>query len=324
MSRYRSNLPQCSDMSHGADKLFLTDGGIETSLIFHDGFDLPYFAAFILLDSPDGRAALDRYFRRYAAIAAESGHGFILESPTWRASSDWGALLGYDADALAAINTRAIAMLSEMRNGLDSVAAPFIVSGCVGPRGDGYDRGATMSIGQARDYHMPQIATFAEAGADMITAITMTNVEEATGLALAARDAQMPCAISFTVETDGRLPSSAPLGRAIMFVDQATGTHPAYYMINCAHPTHFEETVACGDRWVDRIRGVRANASTMSHAELDQSETLDDGDPADLGNRFRTLRDLMPNLNVLGGCCGTDHRHVEAICRACAEDRRAA
>ncbi|MCT8972243.1 homocysteine S-methyltransferase family protein [Microbaculum marinisediminis] len=317
MAKYRNALPQMSG------EMFLTDGGIETCLIFHDGLELPYFAAFTLLDGAAGRQALRDYFGRYAQLAVDGGHGFILESPTWRASADWGEKLGYDAEAMARVNRDAIALMAELRDRHETPASKFVVSGCIGPRGDGYDPGAPMDAGEARAYHGAQIAAFAEAGADMVTAITMTNVPEATGLALAARDARMPCAISFTTETDGRLPSGEALGAAVAAVDAATGDGPAYYMINCAHPSHFEDAVTAGGAWRERVRGVRANASTKSHAELDESETLDEGDPDDLGRRLRALARIMPNLTVFGGCCGTDHRHVATIRDACVQARAA-
>jgi S-methylmethionine-dependent homocysteine/selenocysteine methylase len=307
MATFRGSLPQLSGDT------FLTDGGIETWLIFHDGIDLPYFAAFTLLKTMEGRDTLRRYYHRYAALAADRGLGFILESPTWRASRDWGDKLGYDADAIAAVNRQAIEMMKDMRERYETPWSPFVVSGCVGPRGDGYVSGETMSMEAARAYHAHQIGAFAEAGADMVTAITMTNVAEAAGLARAAKLAGMPCAISLTVETDGRLPSGEEIGAAIEAVDAATGAHPAYYMINCAHPTHFAGALARGEAWLERVRGVRANASTKSHAELDEATSLDEGDMHDLAERFAELKRIMPNLNVLGGCCGTDHRHVEAI-----------
>ncbi len=318
MSKYRNTLPQTSG------KLFLSDGGIETVLIFQEGLELPYFAAFTLLDTQEGRETLRRYFGRYAGLAVEGGHGFILESPNWRASADWGDKLGYDSAAMTRVNRDAIHLMRELRDTHETPAAPFVVSGCVGPRGDGYDPGEIMSVAVARAYHSAQIRAFAEAGADMVTAITMTNVPEATGIALAARDAGIPCVISFTTETDGRLPSGEDVGAAIRAVDTATGAFPAYYMINCAHPTHFEDAVRRGEGWIERVRGVRANASTKSHAELDDSETLDEGDPHDLARRFNDLRKVMPNLNVLGGCCGTDHRHIAAIRDACTQSRAAA
>ena len=310
--RYRHGLPQLEG------DIFLTDGGIETTLIFHDGLELPHFAAFELMNTRRGRTALENYYRRYARIARDRDTGFVLESPTWRASQDWGDLLGYSADEMATFNRQAIAMLQAIREEFETAMAPFVVSGCVGPRGDGYDAGRTMSPDEALAYHRPQIRAFGEAGADMVTAITMTNAEEAIGIALAASEAGMPVVISFTVETDGRLPTGQSLKDAIAMVDRATGNSPAYYMINCAHPTHFEDALRDGNDWVRRIGGVRANASRLSHAELDQAEELDDGNPAELGSQYRELMDLLPNLAVVGGCCGTDHRHVEAIHAACA------
>jgi S-methylmethionine-dependent homocysteine/selenocysteine methylase len=303
-TRYRDDLPQL------AGELFLTDGGIETSLIFHQGLDLPAFAAFVLLDDEDGIAALRRYYAPYLELAREQGLGFVLETPTWRASPRWGAELGYDDDRLDALNRRAIALMEELRGG-----DAFAISGCIGPQDDGYDPATKLSADEARDYHSTQIATFADTAADLVTALTMTYVDEAVGLARAASAAGIPAVISFTLETDGRLPSGEGLGEAIEEVDAETGEAPAYYMVNCAHPTHFDAVLE-GEPWVARIRGLRANASMKSHAELDESDELDEGDPVDLGARHADLRDKLPQLRVLGGCCGTDHRHVAEICGA--------
>jgi S-methylmethionine-dependent homocysteine/selenocysteine methylase len=304
---HREHLPQLDG------DLFLTDGGIETSLIFHQGLDLPEFAAFVLLDDEEGLDHLRRYYEPYLALARESGAGFVLESPTWRASPGWAERLGVSPENLDALNRKAIALMEELRDGLDGDAAQVVISGCIGPEGDGYKPAELLSTSAARDYHSTQIQTFADTAADMVTAITMTYADEAIGLAQAARDAGLPVAISFTLETDGRLPNGQDLGDAIEEVDDATGGAPAYYMINCAHPTHFDDVLATEAGWRDRIRGLRANASMMSHAELDEAEELDDGDPEDLGARYAALRARLPRLNVLGGCCGTDHRHVAAI-----------
>jgi homocysteine S-methyltransferase len=304
---YRQQLPQLDG------DLFLTDGGIETSLIFHQGLDLPEFAAFVLLDDDEGLEQLRRYYAPYLALAREGGAGFVLESPTWRANPDWAARIGVSAEKLDALNRRSIGLMVELRATHGPDDAPVVISGCVGPRDDGYRPAETMSADTARDYHSTQIGTFAETAADMVTAITMTYPDEAIGVTQAARDVGLPVAISFTVETDGRLPNGQGLGEAIEEVDEATGRTPAYYMINCAHPTHFDAVLATDEAWRDRIRGLRANASTMSHADLDEAEELDDGDPDDLGARYAALRTRLPRLNVLGGCCGTDHRHVAAI-----------
>jgi S-methylmethionine-dependent homocysteine/selenocysteine methylase len=305
--KYRDRLPQL-----GGD-LFLTDGGIETVLIFHEGIDLPAFAAFDLLKDEDGTERLRDYYEPYVALARERGVGFVLESPTWRASPRWAAELGYDRAELDRLNRKAIALLEEIRDEHEADGPPIVITGCVGPHEDGYNPSELLTAEVAQDYHSTQIGTFADAAADMVTAITMTYADEAMGVARAAAEAGLPAAISFTVETDGRLPSGQALGEAIEQVDRETGGSPSYYMINCAHPTHFDSVLEPGDGWRERIGGLRANASTRSHAELDEADELDEGDPADLGARYAELRDRLPRLNVLGGCCGTDHRHVAEI-----------
>lgn len=310
MAKYRSELPQ---LSNG---VFLTDGGIETTLIFHEGLELPDFAAFYLLKDERGSQALRNYFRGYASLAKDYGVGFILESATWRANPDWTKKLGYSDDEFVEVNRQAIEMLADIRREFENEKTKIVISGCVGPRGDGYVPRAAMSAKEAEDYHSAQIRAFSETEADMVTAITMNYVEEAIGVAEAARGFGMPVAISFTVETDGKLPTGQTLKEAIEKVDEATGKAPAYFMINCAHPTHFENALAADQSWTQRIRGIRANASVKSHAELNESEELDIGNPAELGAQYRELFGKLKNLKVLGGCCGTDIRHIEAICRA--------
>ena len=309
-------------------RLFLSDGGIETSLIFLEGIELPHFAAFDLLRDPTGRAVLHKYFARYAQIARDSKVGFILESPTWRSSPDWGAKLGYTKADLDVINRAAIKLMLELREEYATSDSPMVVSGCVGPRGDGYDPGQVMTHEEAALYHTPQIASMAAAGAEMITAITMTNVPEAIGIARSAREVSLPSVIAFTVETDGKLPTGQSLGQAIGEVDAATDRSPAYYMINCAHPTHFADMLdaaeRAGESWVKRIRGLRANASKRSHQELNDSPDLDAGNPVELGQEYAELRRRHPQINVLGGCCGTDHRHLEQIGHCCGGHAKAA
>ena len=297
--------------------IFLSDGGLETVLIFHDGLDLPYFAAFTLLKDETGREALRRYYRNYAAIAKEQGVGFLFDSATWRASQDWGDKLGYSEEAMAEANRQSIALLQELREEYRGEITPIVINGAIGPRGDGYEPGEVMTVDQAKAYHAAQIATLRDAGADMVSAVTMTNIPEAVGITRAAQAAGIPVAIAFTVETDGKLPTGESLKDAIEAVDTATGNGPAYYMINCAHPTHFDGVLGGSEAWLERIQGVRANASALSHAELDEAEELDDGDPVEFGNQYRELMAKLPNLNVLGGCCGTDHRHIAAVAEAC-------
>lgn len=285
--------------------------------MFHEQLDLPCFAAFPLLRSGSGRELLRRYYHAYAQLAVRFGAGFVLESPGWRGNPDWGQLLGFSASELNAVNRDGIALMREIREAHETLRSPMVVSGNLGPRGDGYKVGSAMSPEQAAAYHLPQIEVYREAGADMVSAFTMSYAAEALGIAAAAASVQIPCVISFTVETDGRLPDGRPLGDAIDYVDGHATQPPAYYMINCAHPTHFAAELAAGASWLSRIGGLRANASCRSHAELDGSSDLDSGDPAELGRQYRRLREVLPRLNVLGGCCGTDHRHLEAICESC-------
>lgn len=310
MSTYRQHLPQLDD------RLFITDAGLETVLIFEQGLELPAFASFDLLKDEAGTTRLRRYFDTYAEMARRHGTGLVLEAPTWRANRDWGAKLGYGADQLAAFNRRAIALLEEVRAAYATPRTPIVISGNLGPRGDGYRPGARMTAQEAERYHAAQINVFADTDADMVAAVTLSYAEEAIGIAAAARAAGMPLALSFTVETDGRLPSGETLRSAIERTDAASDGYPAYYMINCAHPSHFEGVLAEDGDWLQRIRGLRANASRKSHAELDESTELDAGDPEELGGQYRALRERLRGLAVVGGCCGTNHRHVEAICQA--------
>ncbi|MBB4574026.1 homocysteine S-methyltransferase family protein [Rhizobium lentis] len=310
MAKYRHSLPQLKGGT------FLTDGGMETTMIFQEGIALPHFAAFVLLASEDGRNRTRNYYRRYLDIARRHGTGFVLDTATWRANPDWGRKLGYTSEALKAANEEAVELLAGLRSTYEQPGQPIVISGAIGPRGDGYKAGM-MSANEAEDYHAFQIEAFAGTEADMVSAFTLTNIDEAIGVARAAKSFAMPCAISFTLETDGRLVTGRSIQDAIETTDMATGGAPVYYMINCAHPTHFEGALDHGSAWVKRISGIRANASTMSHEQLDNSETLDAGDPEDLGRRYRKLLDRMPELRVLGGCCGTDHSHVAAICEAC-------
>ena len=192
-----------------------------------------------------------------------------------------------------------------------------MISGNIGPRGDGYNPAELLTPDEAADYHRDQIEAFAEAGADLITTLTMTHVGEAVGITRAAQAAGMPVVISFTTETDGRIPTTQTLGNAIQEVDRMTGNGPAYYMVNCAHPTHFDDALQKDETWIKRLRGIRANASTKSHEELDNATELDEGNPAELGAQYRAIRDRMPHVTTLGGCCGTGHRHVAQICSAC-------
>jgi S-methylmethionine-dependent homocysteine/selenocysteine methylase len=305
---YRDRLPQLD-----ADRPFLADGGLETTLIFHRGIDLPHFAAFDLLRTEAGREALRAYFEPYVALAHERRTGMVVDTVTWRANDDWGRRLGYSPDDLDDANRAAVALAQEIRAAGEDEHTPVVVTGIVGPRGDGYDPAELMSATEAEAYHSRQIETFADTAADMVTAATMTHADEAIGVVRAAAAADIPVAISFTLETDGRLPSGQELADAVEQVDAETDRATAYFMVNCAHPTHFAHVLQDEGAWRERIGGLRANASAKSHAELDAAEELDEGDPVELGGQHRALRARLPHLAVLGGCCGTDHRHIAQI-----------
>lgn len=296
-------------------KPFITDAGLETCLIFKGGYELPSFASFVLLESEHGIEGLRAYYQGFLDIAERHGSGLVLDAATWRANPDWGEALGYDPASLAALNSDALALVAALRS--ESGRADDIALNLpIGPRGDGYRVDTAMSAEDARAYHRWQIDCAAGAGADMVTGLTMNYLEEAQGIALAAADVGIPCVISFTVETDGRLPTGMPLAEAIRRLDDTAGTDVSFYMINCAHPTHFAGVL--GDSVLaERVGGIRANASRMSHAELDEAEELDEGNPVELGAQYREMLGALPHLCLLGGCCGTDHRHVAAVADAC-------
>lgn len=298
-----------------ADEPFIADAGLETVLIYRDGIDLPEFASFPLLDTDEGLRALRAYYRTYVEMAARLGRGAVLDTPTWRASPEWGAQLDYDAASLTDINHRAVQLVRAVADERPAVVA--VINGAVGPRRDGYVVDAVMSVDEATEFHGLQARAFAEAGADLLTGVTMTYAEEAVGVTNAAVAAGLPAAVSFTVETDGRLPSGQSLGDAIDEVDAMAEEAPAYFLVNCAHPTHFAHVLddEAGTAWTQRVKGVRANASTMSHEELDAATELDRGDIAGLADGYRRLQQRI-DLRVVGGCCGTDHEHIEAIAAA--------
>ena len=291
---------------------WVTDGGLETDLIYHRGVELPEFAAFPLVETEPGRGLLADYYEGYAAVAAEHQVPLLLETPTWRANPDWAALLGYDAAALDRVNRTAVALMHDLAGRWSERLVGSAVVGTLGPRGDGYVPGAATSAEEAADYHRPQIASLAAAGADRVSALTLTDTGEAVGIALAARDIGIPVAVAFTVEVDGRLPDGMPLGDAVAAVDAQCP--PDYFQVNCAHPEHVLAGLAPGhEQWSTRVEGLRVNASRASHAELDAATELDDGDPEALAGDQRRLLDALPRVRILGGCCGTDARHVAAM-----------
>ena len=295
-----------------ARKPFLTDGGFETSLFFKDGFDAPEFAAITLLDNPDAVKAMHRYFDRFLAMAEAADVGFVLDTNSWRGCVAWGEKLGRTHDEMLALNRKAVDLAVDIRERWENRVSPIILNGVVGPAGDGYAPDQLLDAGGAKAIHAPQIKAFADKNVDLISAITMTHTEEAIGVAKAAKNANLPVVVSFTVGTDGSLPTGQSIGDAIAETDAATDSAPIYYMINCAHTDHFQNAIAAQEPWIWRIGGLRANASRLSHAELDVATELDEGNPDEFGQSHGDLVRLLPNMRVIGGCCGTDHRHVHS------------
>ncbi len=290
-----------------------TDGGLETVMIFLEGIDLPHFASFALLNTEEGRAALTRYFDHFLGLARSGGTGFVLDTPTWRANMGWAAAMGMDGAAMRRANVQAAEFAKSYRAMRETEALPILVNGVVGPAGDGYSAEQALTAAAAEDVHELQIKALKDGGVDMISAITMTYPAQAIGIARAASRHGLPHVLSFTLETDGRLPNGQALHDALAETEAQTGGSAAFYMINCAHPSHFAADLAGPMR--ARIGGIRANASRLSHAELDESATLDDGDPVEFGYFYAAFARYLPNLKVVGGCCGSDHRHVGEVCR---------
>ncbi len=309
MSRYRSGLPQLSG------DLFLTDAGIETDLIFNHGIEIREFAAHTLLPDAKGREAVANYLRGFLALANQFDTGFVLDSQTWKAHLHWAEDLAATEQELRQSNKDAIAFIAELRDEFAGNNKPIVLNGVIGPRGDAYAPDARLAASEAEEYHAKQIGWLADTEVDMVSALTFTQSDEAIGLVRAAQAADLPVVISFTVETDSKLPTGQPLNEAIAAVDDATDGAAAYFMVNCAHPDHFFDVLNDSD-WARRIRGLRCNASRLSHAELDECEELDDGDPVELGNQYKAIAATMPWLNVFGACCGSDLRHVAEIAKA--------
>lgn len=308
MGKYRTELPQLSG------DLFLTDAGLETDLIFNQGIEIREFAAHTLLSERKGREALLNYFRGFLNLANDNDAGFILDSQTWKAHSHWATDLGANEDELRKANFDAIDFIADIRDEYSSNGKPIVLNGLIGPRGDAYAPDTLLAAEASEKYHSKQIEWLAGTQVDMVTALTFTQSSEAIGVVRAAQKFGLPIVVSFTVETDGKLPTGQTLAEAITTVDSGTNSGASYFMVNCAHPDHFIEDLTNED-WARRIKGLRCNASRMSHAELDECEVLDDGNPIELASEYKDISLKMPWLNIFGGCCGSDLRHVTEIAK---------
>jgi homocysteine S-methyltransferase len=309
------------DLGSPASRLMTTAGGFETWMQYVDGFELRHFCGFELLNDARGVICLRDYHRKVVEAAVANGFGVINEGLHYRASRDWGELTGYSRDALEEINIRGIQFYQDFAREYASPETPMPVGGVIGPRGDAYNVGRTPDAAEAEDYHSEQILTFQKAGADHVTAMTFSSVEEAIGLVRAAKSASMPVIVSFILPNGGRLSGGETLENAINRVDAATGNVPEYYMTNCTHPTEFEPGLTAGE-WSARLGGFMPNAVAMETLDLCKLGHLEDGDPEALGAQMASLAQRFPHINVWGGCCGTDGRHIHQITRQVGEVRR--
>lgn len=292
-------------------QISIADGGIETALMDRLGQDLPEFAAFVLLDTEAERQALRDYFTPFIELADLAGAPLVLDTPTWRANSDWMRLVGYSDSDVERVNRDAVVFLRELIAAA-SRSGRVTVNGCVGPRFDDYVAHERMSPDEAQSYHAPQVEALARAGADRVTSVTTIDDAEAIGVVRAAVDARVPVAVSFTVGADGLLPSGSTVFAAITAVDEATDEAPLGFLINCAHPGEVELALRQGsdessdESAKDRIIGFRLNAARHG----------DDG-PGDAPELFArglySLRELAPNAEIFGGCCGTDVPHISQL-----------
>lgn len=300
------------DRLMSAAKPWPADAGLETAMIFLEGLELPQFASFVLLDSDEGRAALGRWFDGFLDFARKGGTGFVLDTATWRANMGWAAAMGLDEVDIRRVNREAVQFAQDWRAAREGADLPILINGVVGPSGDGYRIDRALGVAGAEAVHGPQVEALAEAGVDLISAVTMNYPEEAIAIARLAQRQGLPHVLSFTVETDGRLPTGQGLQEALAEVEAATQGSALFYMVNCAHPSHFADRLA--GPMGGRIGGIRANASRQSHAELDEATELDDGDPEEFGTLYGEMARQLPGLRLIGGCCGSDHRHVGAAC----------
>jgi homocysteine S-methyltransferase len=296
------------------EALFLTEGGIETELMYKWRFELPHVAVFPLLDNPDAVAVMRGIYRRSLDVAAAHGMSAMLTGLDYRASPDWGGLPGYSQEALVEANHQAIDFLRELAREYNDDLPRVLVGGIIGPRGDAYELNRTITADAAEDYHATQLTTLKQADVDFAAAMTFNNIPEAIGVARAATTIGVPLVISLTVDSTSRLKSGPTVAEAVETIDAETDGAPACYMLNCSHPVEFEPGLTDGD-WIRRLRGFRPNASKMEKIALCQIGHLEEGDPVELGRLMGDLARRYPHMDIWGGCCGTGTVHLGEIAK---------
>ena len=297
------------------NKFYLTEGGSETEIMYKWGFELPEFEMYPLLDNPQADEIIRNMFRRYFEVAAQHDTGMLLNGHDYRASPDWGAKLGYSPEALRNMQHRVIDFLDGMRAEYADRVSDVYIAACIGPRGDAYGSGGEITADEAEDYHSVQLKNLDGTAADMAVAATFNNVPEAIGVIRAANGAGRPIGVSLTLTPEGRLRSGPGLGEAIETIDEATDGGAAWFGTNCSHPLEFEPALAEQGPWLDRLRYIRPNAARMDKIALCSLGHLEDGDPVELGGQMGEVARRLPRADIIGGCCGTDERHLSEIAR---------
>lgn len=289
----------------------MINGGLETTLIYKHNLDLPFFSCIDLFKTEETKQIMYDYYLDYVKAAKKYNVPVIIDTPTWRFNKDWAIQSGYNDQQLANRNKEAVDLVRGLKDVYDNV----IISGELGPRYDGYVISEKMTTEEAQQYHSAQVESFSSSNVDIITAATMNYVEEALGVTLAAKSTSTPLVVSFTLSSEGDLPSGMTLKEAIMKVDTISGEYPLHYMINCVHPVYFAELLKKNkdQAWIKRIKGIRPNASSKSHEELDNLGTLDVGDMDELANYCKEIQDSCKHIKLFGGCCGTTVEHIECI-----------
>jgi S-methylmethionine-dependent homocysteine/selenocysteine methylase len=295
-------------------RIYLSEGGTETEISYKYGFELPEFAMFPLLDNPEAVSQMQGMYRKYLDVVAKHGMCALIGGLDYRASPDWGKLLGYSPQGLAEANHKSIDFLREVASEYASDIPEILIQGLIGPRGDAYERNISISENEAEDYHSIQLTTLKEANVDLALAITFNNVSESIGVARAAKKIGVPLAISLSLDSTSKLNSGPSLAEAITTIDAETDLAPEFYLINCSHPLEYEPAIESGD-WINRVRGVRPNASKMEKIELCQIGHLEDGDPVELGAQCGDLARRYPHMDIWGGCCGTWDTHLDQIAK---------
>lgn len=296
------------------DDIIITDGGLETTLIYKYNIELPYFSCINLLKTDSGRNIIYNCLLNYVNISEKYNVNIIIETPTWRCSKKWSKLLNCENSDIEKINREAVNIVKSIKKNNKKI----IISGNIGPIDDGYVISNKLTIEELKEYHSEQIYILANENVDIISAFTINYVEEAIGITLVCKDINIPLVISFTLNIDGKLPSGMTLEDSIKYIDKYTNYYPMYYMINCAHPKHFISLFKDNNSdWIKRIKGIRSNASDKSHEELNNSKKLDIGNIVELSNYCKNIRKENKHINIFGGCCGTDENHVEEILIKC-------